>query len=335
MNIFRIAGIAIAVFSFSLSLNSSGTEKKGKVDEAEIYFADPTIFVENGEFYMTGTRPGSPQGFTLLKSRDLKHWEYASQDSMILENGKHTFGNKGFWAPQILKKGERYLLAYCANEQLAVAESKTLDGLYGQKEVAPVDESEKNIDPFIFTDDDGKSYLYHVRFNNGNFLWVGEYDVESGKIIPGTLKKCFSNDQPWEKTNALEAPPIMEGPTVVKMDGKYYLFYSANDYRSPDYAVGYATSDSPTGPWIKNPHNPVIHRDIVGENGSGHGDIFCDSKGRIRYVYHVHNSDSIIHPRSTRIISLKKVKDKNKGTRIVADPRTIIVPKVNVTSDGF
>ena len=31
----------------------------------------------------------------------------------------------------------------------------------------PVDISEKNIDPFLFRDDDGKYYLYHVRFNRG------------------------------------------------------------------------------------------------------------------------------------------------------------------------
>lgn len=29
--------------------------------------------------------------------------------------------------------------------------------------------------------------------------------------------------------------------------GRYYLFYSGNEYGSPDYAVGYATSDCITG----------------------------------------------------------------------------------------
>ena len=60
--------------------------------------------------------------------------------------------------------------AYTANEQVAVAEAPKLTGPYTQKLVKPVDASAKNIDPFVFTDDDGKSYLFHVRFNNGNFI---------------------------------------------------------------------------------------------------------------------------------------------------------------------
>ena len=65
----------------------------------------------------------------------------------------------------------------------------------------------------------------------------------------------------------------MEGPTVVKLDDLYYLFYSANHFKNIDYAVGYATSTSPYGPWKKHANNPIIHRSIVHENGSGHGDI--------------------------------------------------------------
>ena len=31
----------------------------------EIFFADPTIFVENGKYYLTGTRNREPQGFEM------------------------------------------------------------------------------------------------------------------------------------------------------------------------------------------------------------------------------------------------------------------------------
>ena len=118
---------------------------------------------------------------------------------------------------------------------------------------------------FLFKDDDGKWYLYHVRFDHGNFLWVAEFNPQTGKIVDGTLTRCFKNDQAWEATPAYDSAPIMEGPTVIKLDGKYYLFYSANHFMSPDYAVGYATADSPMGPWTKNPDNPIIHQNIVGE----------------------------------------------------------------------
>lgn len=296
-----------------------------KDNDSEILYADPTVFAENGRYYLTGTRHDYPAGFALLESDDLLSWHAVEPDSMILLKGFSVYGDKGFWAPQILKDGGRYYFAYTANEQTAVAVSDGFPARFTQPEVMPVDGSEHNIDPFIFVDDDGRWYFYHVRFDNGNFLWVGEFDPVSGKIVEGTLRRCFGNDQPWEATPAYDSAPIMEGPTVVKLDGRYYLFYSANHFMSPDYAVGYAVSDSPLGPWMKNPGNPVIHRSIVGENGSGHGDIFTDSSGRMRYVYHVHNSDSAATPRRTRIVTLNLEKDASTGIyTITADPSSVI-----------
>ena len=296
-------------------------------DKEEIFFADPTIYAENGKFYLTGTRAGNPQGFVLLESDDLENWAPARPDSMILTKGNGVYGDKGFWAPQIMKHDGKYLFAYTANEQTVLAAADSVNGTYTQAKADPIDGSEKNIDPFIFVDDDGRSYLYHVRFDNGNFLWVGEFDPATGKIKEGTLQRCFKNDQPWEDTGAYESAPIMEGPTLVKLDGTYYLFYSANHFMSEDYAVGYATAPSPTGPWTKNPANPIISRKIVGEKGSGHGDIFTDADGKMRYVYHVHYSDSVVSPRRTRIVDLNLEKDTATGLyNITADPASVIRP---------
>lgn len=58
-------------------------------------------------------------------------------------------------------------------------------GPFQQMKANPVDISEKNIDPFLFRDDDGKYYLYHVRFNRGNYIWVGEFDLQKEKLSLG------------------------------------------------------------------------------------------------------------------------------------------------------
>ena len=118
----------------------------------------------------------------------------------------------------------------------------------------------------------------------------------------------------------------MEGPTVIKLDGVYYLFYSANDYQSIDYAVGYATSTSPMGPWTKNENSPIIHRSIVGENGSGHGDIFTDNAGNYYYVYHVHASKTNVAPRKTRIIPLHMEKNESGIYDITVNGDEVIEP---------
>ncbi len=307
-------------------------------DNGDLLLADPTIYLLDGKYYMAGTQQGNP-GFNVLESDDLLTWRVTSTDGTPqLCPGADTFGTKWFWAPQFLPEGDQVYLFYTANERVARAVADSITGHYHAvnyptqpaQEPQPIDGSCGNIDPFLFRDDDGKCYLYHVRFDNGNYLWVGEFDMVTGKIVDGTLQPTFRVDQPWEHTLTYESAPIMEGPTMVKIDGTYYLFYSANHFMSKDYAVGYATAPTPTGPWTKNPANPVISREIMGESGSGHGDIFYDKEGGLRYVFHTHNSDDQVAPRRTRIVSLKKVKPAKAGepTHIVADPATVIQPKL-------
>lgn len=314
--------------SNTVTLEPSSTKGVNDV-ETQIYLADPTVYTENGKYYMAGTRSWSPAGFTLLESDDMQKWRYTRPDSMMLIKDNSTYGNTGFWAPQIYKYNDKYLFAYTANEQTCVAEASKLGDVFTQPTVRAVDSSAKNIDPFIFRDDDGKYYFYHVRFGGGNYLWVAEFDPETCTLVPGTLKKCFSNTQAWEHTGAYPSDPIMEGPTVIKLDNTYYLFYSANHYMSPDYAVGYATAPSPMGPWTKNPNNPVFNRALVGERGPGHGDVFYANDGSMRYVYHVHNSDTKANPRRTRILTLNVDKSAGEPYNITADASSIIIPTVN------
>ena len=291
--------------------------------EEQIAFADPTIVRQGANYYLTGTTNTIPQGFSMLVSKDLNNW---TSTGPLLTEGPQVYGDKGFWAPQLYLNGKTWQLAYTANEQVAVAESSSLTGPFTQKQVKPVDASEKNIDPFIFTDDDGKTYLYHVRFNNGNYLWVAAYDKNTMSIDPSTLKQCLGNTEAWENTPDYPAAPIMEGPTVIKHKGKYYLFYSANHFMSRDYAVGYAVADSPMGPWHKSADNRIIHRSIVGENGSGHGDVFADKKGNLFYVYHVHNSNHAVSPRLTRIVPLHFIPSNDGFDHVIVKKEEVIVP---------
>ena len=77
----------------------------------EIFFADPTIFVENGKYYLTGTRNREPQGFAILESTDLKHWTVPNGKrfaTYIEERETKLSVKKGFWAPQYFKDKRTY-----------------------------------------------------------------------------------------------------------------------------------------------------------------------------------------------------------------------------------
>jgi beta-xylosidase len=68
----------------------------------------------------------------------------------------------------------------------------------------------------------------------------------------------------------------------------YYLTYSANNWETSAYGVGYAIADTPLGPWRKAPDNPILQQNArIGMFSTGHGDIELSPDGReLFYVHH-------------------------------------------------
>jgi xylan 1,4-beta-xylosidase len=227
-----------------------------------IKLADPTIFPHNKKFYLYGTAAkNTDNGFLVYVSNDLKSWKlFDKNDGYALKKGD-AFGKKGFWAPQVFADQQKFYMAYTANEQIAIAVSDSPTGPFVQQKKDSLPSTIKQIDPYVFIDDDGKKYLYHVRLTNGNRIFVAEMQDDLSSIKIETLQECVSGELPWENTHKATWP-VTEGPTVVKQNDIYYLFYSANDFRNPDYAVGYATSNHPLGPWKKQMDSPIIVRNI-------------------------------------------------------------------------
>lgn len=283
--------------------------------QTDIYLADPTIVMFDETYYMYGTEMKSQKGFPVLQSEDLLKWVTPSdaKNGYALEKGDQVYGEWGFWAPQIIKHNNTYYMLYTANENIAIAESSSPTGPFYQKEIKQLKADTRQIDPYLFFDNDGKMYLYHVRLNKGNTIWVAEFKEDFSGIKEETLTQCITATEDWEKTPRFKSPQIIEGPTVIKRNNLYYIFYSANDFQNIDYAVGYAVSESPLGPWKKADNNPIIDRNLIGENGTGHGDLFQDKKGNWKYVFHSHHNDSTVHPRRTLIVDLKFVNDKKAG----------------------
>jgi len=281
--------------------------------QPSIFLADPTIFTDKGKYYLYGT--GSPDGFPLYESADLKSWKPLERLAFKRGDG---YGSQGFWAPQIFLHKGIYYMAYTANEQLAIAKSNTPAGPFKQDSARALSGTGKQIDPFIFFDDNGKVYLYHVKLQHGNRIFVTEMKPDLSDVIPGTEKECLSGTEPWENTAKTDWP-VTEGPTVLKRKGVYYLIYSANDFRNIDYAVGYATATSPVGPWKKYEQSPIISRHNIGQNGTGHGDVLKDKKGNLYYVLHTHHSADKVSPRATGIVRLKFKDMKSGPALLVAD----------------
>jgi beta-xylosidase len=266
--------------------------------------ADPTIFLDSdGTYYLYGTGSDSGQGFFVYRSADLKNWQGpVGKVNGFCLTGATSFGTTGFWAPQVVKRGDTYYMFYTANEQIAVATSTSPMGPFAQDEKQAIATPGKAIDPFVLFDDDGKAYLYHVRLQDGNRIFVAEMTDDLKAIKEETAKECVHATEQWENT-AQASWSVTEGPTVLHIADTYYMFYSANDFRNIDYAVGVATATSPFGPWTKSQQS-LINRANTGYYGTGHGDVFKDTQGNWNYVLHTHYSFTEVSPRKTAVVGL-------------------------------
>lgn len=275
----------------AVSMTAQGKESVSDV----LPIADPYILFYNDTYYAYGT--SRADGFEVYSSKDLKSWERSSRLALSKED---SYGDKWFWAPEVyyVEKDKKFYMFYSVEEHVCVATSDSPLGPFVQDEKKPIRE-EKGIDTSVFFDEDGKAYLYFVRFTNGNVIWCAELKDNLKEIKEETLTQCVEATEPWE----LVFGKVAEGPSIVKQDGLYYMLYSANDFRSQDYAVGYATSDSPFGPWRKSEKNPLLHKveELV---GTGHGAPFLDKAGRYRYIFHAHKSQTEVNQRNSYIIDM-------------------------------
>jgi hypothetical protein len=118
-------------------------------------------------------------------------------------------------------------------------------------------------------------YVRVLDYNHDPQSWENA-DVNDYATSGGTHK-----DRRWE-----------EGPTVIEthLGGvtRYYLLYSANSAATRNYAVGYAVSSTPLGPFHKSPTNPILHQNpAIGEYGPGHGSVAASPDGtQLFYVHH-------------------------------------------------
>jgi beta-xylosidase len=146
-----------------------------------------------------------------------------------------------------------------------------------------------SIDPSPFVDSDGRRYL--LWKNDGNCcgittsIWIAEL-APDGRSLRGKPRDVgASNDQTWEGR-------VVEGPNLVLHDGTYYLFYSANDYASAFYAVGYATSRTVTGPYTDAAENPILA--TKGRAAGPGGQTVVEGRdGRAWMLYHAWDIDAI------------------------------------------
>lgn len=296
MKILRTLPSAIACTLLIASCKSDKAETASDISlkpSKGIEFADPFIMLDGDTYYAYGTM--GERGIEVYTSDDLTHWKH---HGLALDKND-SYADRWFWAPEIYKVGDRYLMYYTADEHICVAEATSPTGPFVQKEKTPMLPDEKAIDNSLFIDEDGTPYLYFDRFNDGLNVWVAELDTDLMTIKENTMKPCIKQSQEWEFEG------VNEGSFVTKHGDTYYMTYSGNGYTCPEYGIGVATAKSPLGPWTKLEGNPIFQFPQTKEygrlEGVGHSAMFHDKDGNLRIVFHAHNKPGEVHPREMYI----------------------------------
>lgn len=255
-------------------------------------FADPDVLLHDGVYYMYATntqmKDESELGFKVYSSEDLVHWE----DRGMALKAEDSWGNKGFWAPDIVCVDGTFYLSYTVEEHICVATSDSPLGPFKQAEKKPIHEDIKEIDSHYFLDEDGTWYLYFCRFDNANQLWGAKLQPDMMHIQEDTLTRLLIPDTDWER----EQWPVNEAPYMLKHKGLYYLTYSGSHCEA-HYASGYAIAESPLGPFTKYEGNPFL-KSNEHIKGTGHHCITTTPDGKeLILIYHCHYNMGKPHPR--------------------------------------
>ena len=75
-------------------------------------------------------------------------------------------------------------------------------------------------------------------------------------------------------------------PSITEKDGKYYLFFGANDIQNDNQpgGIGIAVSDNPGGPFIDYLGKPLINKFYNGAQPIDQ-DVFRDTDGQYYLIY--------------------------------------------------
>lgn len=227
---------------------------------------DPAVIYHGGKYYLYPT--GDNYSYDVYISTDLIHWN----------KGPRVFQSRerGVWAPDVFFSADdaMFYLYYTVNGRIGVAVAARPDGKFEDRGTL----ISNAIDAHLFRDDDGSYYLYYARYPE---FAIFVQPMESPLRKKGAPVELISPKEVWEKKDV----PVTEAPWTIKHQGVYYLLYSGGSADSEDYAIGYATSKNPLGPFTKYQGNPIIHKG-KGIFGPGHPSVIRDQAGKLWLVYH-------------------------------------------------
>ena len=248
------------------------------------YFADPSILVDKGAFYIYATiDPWGGDSLALFKSADFKNWERVTLNwPTKAQCTSPTSNGSMVWAPSVVKgRDGKFHMFVSVGSEIYAGISDSPEGPWKnvKEDGRPLITTQKadnihTIDAEAFIDTDGQAYLY----------WGSGWDWKDGHCLVAKMNESMTELTSDGKD--ITPPNYFEAPYMIKRDGTYYLMYSNGKCTDSTYQVRYAVADNPYGPWTEGKTSPVL-KTISGTKtyGPGHHSVL-KYNNQYYIVYH-------------------------------------------------
>ena len=310
MNKIKVISTVIAVFAAMICVpacyaDNPIVQTKFTADPAPMVYHD-TVFLYTGhdEDDATGFKM---ENWMLYTSTDMVNWTDHGIIAGVQEPYRTFTWADGHsaWAPQcIARNGKFYFYCptiYQGKMAIGVAVSASPYGPFTDALGKPLifRSNSGDYDPTVFIDDDGQGYLYWGGNGPCYFVKLNEDMISTSSDIQ-IVSIDFTGTPP-------EAS-YTEGPWLWKKNNHYYLAWAS---RCCPEGIGYAMSDSPTGPWKCK--GTIMDPD---ERSSGNHPGIIDFKGNsyvFGFNYAINFSQTKIH-RERRSVCVEKMTYNPDGT---------------------
>jgi xylan 1,4-beta-xylosidase len=232
-------------------------------------YPDPSILRDGDNYYIVHSSFEYYPGLLIWHSKDLINWTPVA-------NALYKYVGS-VWAPDLIKFKNKYYIYFPAVNTNYVVTADAIEGPWSD----PIDLKIGFIDPGLFTDAEGKRYLY---FSSGGYVPLSD----DGLSVTGEVKQVYNG---WQIPRDWKIECFcLEGPKITKHDDYYFLTVAEGGTAGPatSHMIISARSKTPFGPWENSPYNPIERTKENSERwcSKGHGTIFEDAKGKWWMVFH-------------------------------------------------
>lgn len=274
----------------------------------DIHIRDPFILLENGKYYLYGTRfdgevgtfPQEADGTDVYVSDDLVNF---SEPIPVFRRDESFWGTHHFWAPEVHKHNGKYYMfitiaSKIRNRGVQILVSDSPDGTFVPVINDALTPSEwECLDGTLYVED-GVPYMVFchewTQIGNGEMCIMQLSDDLSKAVTkPETIFKA--SDPSWA-TGFLENRDkyVTDGPFFYKAnDGKLLMIWSSIADDKYVEAVSYS-ENGVKGPWKH-------YDDLLYKEDGGHGMLFGDKSGQLMFTMHYPNTKDYERPVIVRV----------------------------------